>query len=408
MECSTFIAEHSRQSGRVRQGRARVRCRRTRTLSGRDRLNLKDGRVAADGPEGLTRREVVVSDPAPDELPRSPTGRIPQWVVDEARAGRLPGSPPPPSSARSGPHLGGTGPSDAPPDSPDHPWVARPLTRRERIFRTLQILVATVVVVAMSASIFQRVGTYGWDSYVPDVSYDSGVVFTTGPPVTWPAPARNPSRTPLSAPEHVATASESYAFVQTRSDGVGPVAYDPCRPIHYVVRTEGQPEGGDRLIAEAVARVSRATGLVFVADGTTDEAPSSSRPAVDRDRYGDRWAPVLIGWQTPQERPELEGSVMGLGGSTYVSLGDGPEVFVTGQVVIDAEQAAEHLGRGRRGEDVVRAVLLHELAHLVGLDHVDDRGQLMHPMPSDRLTDFADGDLTGLALLGQGECVPGY
>ena len=74
--------------------------------------------------------------------------------------------------------------------------------------------------------------------------------------------------------------------------------YDPCRPIHYVVRPDGAPPGGAELIRTAVAQVSGATGLQFVDDGPTQEAPSTDREAYQPELYGRRWAPVLIAWST--------------------------------------------------------------------------------------------------------------
>ncbi|MHA7292483.1 matrixin family metalloprotease [Arthrobacter sp. HLT1-21] len=57
------------------------------------------------------------------------------------------------------------------------------------------------------------------------------------------------------------------------------------------------------------------------------------------------------------------------------------------------------------GRDHVRAIIVHELAHVVGLDHVDDPTQLMHE-GTNGLTTLSDGDRAGLALLGAGPCVP--
>jgi hypothetical protein len=42
----------------------------------------------------------------------------------------------------------------------------------------------------------------------------------------------------------------------------------------------------------------------------------------------------------------------------------------------------------------------------VGLDHVTSAGQLMYPKSQPGVTDFGEGDLTGLAALGTGTCLP--
>ena len=44
--------------------------------------------------------------------------------------------------------------------------------------------------------------------------------------------------------------------------------------------------------------------------------------------------------------------------------------------------------------------------HAVGLAHVDDDRELMYPEARRTVTEFAAGDLTGLAALGRGPCVP--
>jgi len=58
------------------------------------------------------------------------------------------------------------------------------------------------------------------------------------------------------------------------------------------------------------------------------------------------------------------------------------------------------------GSQVVRAVVLHELGHLVGLDHVTAASQLMYPQTQPGVIDFGTGDLTGVAALGRGTCLP--
>jgi hypothetical protein len=54
----------------------------------------------------------------------------------------------------------------------------------------------------------------------------------------------------------------------------------------------------------------------------------------------------------------------------------------------------------------VTAVIRHELAHVVGLDHVDDENELMHPVGHPDAVTFGPGDLTGLAELGRGQWFP--
>ena len=113
---------------------------------------------------------------------------------------------------------------------------------------------------------------------------------------------------------------------------------------------------------------------------------------------------MLIAWSSPEEVPQLAGNVAGRGGSTAVSVSGRRAALVSGQVALDAPDLARIMLRPD-GPAYVRAVILHELGHVVGLDHVDDPTQLMHAENSG-LTGFAAGDLAGLALLGSGPCVP--
>jgi hypothetical protein len=197
-------------------------------------------------------------------------------------------------------------------------------------------------------------------------------------------------------------ANSSYRFSAMQEDGNTPVTYDPCRPVHYVTRPDGGPAGGDALIGAAVAQVSAATGLRFVNDGHTTESPSGDRASFQPDRYGDRWAPVLILWETASEQPDFGVDVTGLGGSTRVGGGDHPASYVTGMIQLDASKLGAALSQPD-GRQRVQNVILHELGHLVGLAHVNDPQQLMYPRGG-TVNGFGPGDLTGLARLGAGAC----
>lgn len=226
-----------------------------------------------------------------------------------------------------------------------------------------------------------------------------------------PPPGLEAADQPLGAPAPVPGSSTSYAFLQSGTDQSF-VSYDPCRPIHYVVRPDHAPAGGEVAIREAVAAVSRATGFAFINDGATSEAPSMDRAAHQPALYGDRWAPVLFAWETRFENPQFtenwtpgSSTTLGLGGSLAVSVDNHGPTYVTGQVRLNAA-ALGTIGRGPEGNTKVRAVVQHELAHVMGLDHVPDPAQLMAASMTGKVTGFAAGDLAGLAELGKGKCRP--
>jgi hypothetical protein len=219
-----------------------------------------------------------------------------------------------------------------------------------------------------------------------------------------PTPQAAVSDTPLGVPRLAPAHEGPHRFMATQPGGTAPVAYDPCRPIRYVVNERTAPPGAAALVEEAVARIAEVTGLRFQLEGSTDERATPDRAGFQPQRYGDRWAPVLIAWSDPAELPVLGGDVAGIGGSTAVQAGLRDElVYVTGMVALDGPQLGEIMAGGN-GAAYVRGVILHELGHLIGLDHVDDPTQLMHARG--QFAYLQAGDITGLVRLGTGPCIP--
>ena len=316
--------------------------------------NRLESDVSTDESERLYR---------PDELSRPASGHAPQWVLDESR---------------------GRDPEQAVPQ--------RHSTRRP--IRT-----------TLGVGLLLGPGVGAWASLTGRLPVSPGDAGRCRRGLgEFPTPGFEAADQPIGVPPS-AVADDAYRFIEMQDDGNSPIAYDPCRPIHYVIRESGTPPNGTQLIASAVASVSTATGLQFVYDGTTTEAPASQRPPYQPERYGDRWAPVLFSWVTPEESPDVAGNVAGMAGSVHMSVAGSPHVYVTGSVELDAPQLSEHLYSGG-GALLARAVIQHELGHLVGLDHVDDAGQLMYPETREGVTGFGAGDLAGLAALGSGPCVP--
>ncbi|MFV0633225.1 peptidase [Demequina sp.] len=256
------------------------------------------------------------------------------------------------------------------------------------------------VIIAVGAV---AIGVTGWATGFEWETWDRigqprNVLEIDGAQVRVPLPEGEATRLAAQVP---VDSQGQYAFMFEEPDQ-GPTRYDPCRPLRWVHNTQGMPEGAEDMIHAAVADISRHTGLVFEYEGTTDEVADFDRPLF-QDRYGEAFAPIIVGWGTAAQVPDLADSVMGLGGSSSVSGAYGNQRYLeSGAMILDAEDFTTMLG-SNRGEALAAAVVMHELAHVVGLAHVEDNTELMHG-ENVMLVTWGPGDRAGLAIAGAGPC----
>ncbi len=195
------------------------------------------------------------------------------------------------------------------------------------------------------------------------------------------------------------TAGEGpHRFLLTQRGSGEPVGYDPCRPIEYQVNPDGAPADWKELVDTAVSHTEWATGLRFEDLGTTRDRPFNP---LQRGSFSGTERPVVIGFADAEELGALQGDVAGLGGSLAVRGSLGRDYFVTGSIALDTDVFDESSSGSER--TAMQAVIDHEFGHLVGLDHVDDTGELMYETSLGR-SDYGPGDLEGLARLGSIPC----
>jgi hypothetical protein len=107
----------------------------------------------------------------------------------------------------------------------------------------------------------------------------------------------------------------------------------------------------------------------------------------------------VIAWATQSQTdiPFHDGEDQFAAVSRPLAPPDGTPQFVSGWVVINASDRSPP---GWISSAYQGPTILHELGHIMGLDHVTSKAELMEPSGG-YVTDFGPGDLQGLELLGR-------
>lgn len=210
---------------------------------------------------------------------------------------------------------------------------------------------------------------------------------------------------------------------QTYPDGRKVVArWNPCqKAITYKVnptKAAKKKKGRRAAVRDtkgAFARLSQATGISFKFRGRTKQVPKNTSKKNWADRQKKQNAEIVVAWvdqkaKKKKYRTNLLGTsgngwAAGTGGYSYKfwRVGDEPWHGVTGRgfAVLDAGQNKKFrkgFGRGATRGDL----LLHELGHVMGLNHVGTTAELMFPTIIRRGTSgYRPGDRAGLHMLGR-------
>jgi hypothetical protein len=177
-----------------------------------------------------------------------------------------------------------------------------------------------------------------------------------------------------------------YEFLQMQGDQ--PVTWNHCAAIRYQVNPKGAPENWEEIVDDAIDEVEEASGFVFADRGTTIK-----RELIGMKYQGNEWEPVLITWSDRYQDGSLDGGVVGRGGGGSIEV-NGRQRYVVGKISLDTNL---------RDPFATQMVLEHELGHVLGLDHTNDRQQLMYASYVGQ-KGLGDGDIDGLKRLHDVPC----
>jgi hypothetical protein len=166
------------------------------------------------------------------------------------------------------------------------------------------------------------------------------------------------------------------------------------RRVRYRIRTQAAPPNASEIIRWVLQTTADVTGLEFVYDGVREDLPGPN----------EMFDYVFLGWAFKNEFDRYcvesgfePGTAIGLGGpfASYDRSGD--VVLQGGRAVLHSEMDLPHTLVAGPSHALV---LLHELGHVLNLDHVPASTEVMHPVMKNGCPEtWGPGDRQGLALV---------
>lgn len=215
------------------------------------------------------------------------------------------------------------------------------------------------------------------------------------------------------SPAGAATATYSVQYL-TLGNGHKVVArWNPCRTHTYKVNLAAVPTATRTTVlaeTQAALRVlATKTGISFTYKGATTEVPRAGS-------YATQSADIIVAFTTPLKTNYLYSAAEARGGNaaSMRATTSGTTVtytaaIVKGYVVVDTAKLLRSYKAGfgtgvRRGN-----LMLHELGHVIGLNHVSNARLLMNPVLSTYSPNgYAVGDAAGLTVVGsRAGCING-
>lgn len=166
-----------------------------------------------------------------------------------------------------------------------------------------------------------------------------------------------------------------------------PARWGTCR-IGYRVNERRMPTTGLADLHEAMRRVTQVSGIRFRYQGTISAVPH-------RGYGGPGLNKIVVAWAPPKNSGGLlYPGVGGVGGTAQSG-----NRLLTGYVLMNTQYTAT-ADPGFGDGSPLGLVLMHELGHVVGLDHSPDRRQIMYGSSYLPASVWGAADLRGLRKLG--------